>query len=135
LTGKYTKDNGSDEPKRLNNEGMSAFVQQNDRNHAIAHAVDEVAEQVGCSSAQVALAWLLHQEAIPIVGARKAMQVKDNLDCVNVKLLDQQLAQLDQISQIELGFPHDFFNQEMPQSFIFGGQFKAICNHRYTQIH
>jgi hypothetical protein len=62
-------------------------------------------------------------------------QVKDNLDCVNVKLSEQQLAQLNQMSQIELGFPHDFFNQEMPQSFIFGGQFKAIDNHRYTQIH
>ena len=73
--------------------------------------------------------------AKPIVGARKATQVKDNLDCVNVKLSDEQLAQLDQVSQIELGFPHDFFNQEMPQSSIFGGQFKAIDNHRYTQIH
>lgn len=135
LTGKYTKDNGSDEAKRLDNEGMSAFVQQSDRNLAIARTVDEVAAQAGCSSAQVALSWLLHQGTIPIVGACKATQVKDNLDCVNVKLSEQQLIQLDQASQIELGFPHDFFNQEMPQSFIFGGQFQAIDNHRYTQIH
>ena len=134
LTGKYTKNSGSDESKRLDTEGLSDYVQQTARNHAIAHAVDEVAAQIGCSSAQVALSWLLHQGAIPIVGARKASQVKDNLDCVNVKLSDEQLAQLEQVSQIELGFPHDFFNQEMPQSFIFGGQFKAIDNHRYTQI-
>ncbi len=93
-----------------------------------------MADQIGCSSAQVALSWLLHQGSIPIVGARKATQVKDNLDCINVKLSEQQLAQLDQVSQIELGFPHDFFNQEMPQSLIFGGQFQAINNHRYTQI-
>jgi aryl-alcohol dehydrogenase-like predicted oxidoreductase len=135
LTGKYTKNSGSDEPKRLDTAGMSEFVPQSDRNLAIAHAVDAVATEIGCSSAQVALSWLLHQGTIPIVGARKATQVKDNLDCVNVKLSEQQLAQLDQMSQIELGFPHDFFNQEMPQSFIFGGQFKAIDNHRYTQIH
>ena len=135
LTGKYTKDSGdSQESKRLESEGMSDFVQQSDRNHTIARAVDEVAAQIGCSSAQVALSWLLHQGTIPIVGARKATQVKDNLDCVNVKLSEQQLAQLDQVSQIELGFPHDFFNQEMPQSSIFGGQFQAIDNHRYTQI-
>jgi aryl-alcohol dehydrogenase-like predicted oxidoreductase len=135
LTGKYTKENGNQEPKRLDREGMSTFVQQSERNHAIAHAVDEVAAHIGCSSAQVALSWLLHQGAIPIIGARKAIQVKDNLDCVNIELTEQQLAQLDQVSQIELGFPHDFFNQEMPQSFIFGGQFKAIDNHHYTQIH
>ena len=135
LTGKYTKDGASEEPKRLDNEGMSAFVQQSDRNHAIAHAVDEVAGEIGCSSAQVALSWLLHQGTIPIVGARKATQVKDNLNCVNVKLSDEQLAHLAQVSQIELGFPHDFFNQEMPQQFIFGGLFNQIDNHRYTQIH
>ncbi len=134
LTGKYTKNEGNGDAKRLDNEGMSAFVQQNDRNLAIARAVDEVAAQIGCSSAQVALSWLLHQNTIPIVGARKASQLKDNLDCVKVTLSDQQLAQLEQVSHIELGFPHDFFNQEMPQSFIFGGQFKAIENHRYTQI-
>ena len=134
LTGKYTKANGNQEPNRLSNAGMSDYVQQTDRNHTIARAVDEVAAQVGCSSAQVALSWLLHQGTIPIVGARKASQVKDNLDCVNVKLSDEQLAQLDQVSQIELGFPHDFFNQEMPRSFIFGGQFQAIDNHRYSQI-
>jgi aryl-alcohol dehydrogenase-like predicted oxidoreductase len=134
LTGKYTQNSGSEEPKRLDNEGMSAFVQQSDRNHSIARAVDQVAQQSGCSSAQVALSWLLHQGTIPIVGARKASQVKDNLDCVNISLSAEQLAHLDQVSQIELGFPHDFFNQQMPQQFIFGGQFAAIDNHRYTQI-
>ena len=135
LTGKYTKNHGSEEPKRFDSEGMPDFVQQDERKHAISRAVDEVATQIGCSAAQVALSWLLYKGTIPIIGARKAMQVKDNLDCVNVKLSEQQLAQLDQVSQIELGFPHDFLNQEMPQSFIFGGQFKAINNHRYTQIH
>jgi aryl-alcohol dehydrogenase-like predicted oxidoreductase len=135
LTGKYTKEGGNQESKRLENEGMSDFVQQSERNHAIAHAVDEIATQIGCSSAQVALSWLVHQDTIPIIGARKAEQVKDNLHCVNVKLSEQQLLHLDQVSHIELGFPHDFLNQEMPQSSIFGGQFKAIDNHRYTQIH
>jgi len=134
LTGKYTKGNGSEEPKRFDSKGMPDFVQQDERKQAIAHAVGEVATAIGCSSAQVALSWLLHQGTIPIIGARKAVQVKDNLDCVDVKLSEQQLAQLDQVSQIELGFPYDFFNQEMPRSFIFGGQFKAIDNHRYSQI-
>ena len=72
LTGKYTKDNGNQESKRLDAEGMSDFVTQSDRNHTIARAVDEVAAQIGCSAAQVALSWLLHQGTIPIVGARKA---------------------------------------------------------------
>ena len=79
LTGKYTKNNGNQEQKRLDNEGMSAFVEQSDRNHVIARAVDKVATQIGCSSAQVALAWLLHQGTIPIVGARRATQRQSRL--------------------------------------------------------
>lgn len=132
LTGKYSngQSKGSDEAKRLDNEGMSAFVQQNDRNLAIAHAVDAVAQEIGCTSAQVALNWLRQQAVIPIVGARKHAQVQDNLNCINFTLSADQLEKLNQISQIELGFPHDFLQQEMPRQFIFGGMFAAIDNQR-----
>ncbi len=58
------KNEGNGDVKRLDNEGMSAFVQQNDCNLAITHTVYEVAAQIGCSSAQVALSWLLHQGTI-----------------------------------------------------------------------
>ncbi|MGE5655427.1 MAG: hypothetical protein ACM37W_02205 [Actinomycetota bacterium] len=50
--------------KSLDNEGMSAFVQQNECQVALAHTVDEVAAQIGCSLAQVVLSWLLHQGTI-----------------------------------------------------------------------
>ncbi len=42
-----------------------------DRNLAIAKVVDQVAQKIGCSSAQIALNWLRQQDVIPIVGARK----------------------------------------------------------------
>lgn len=70
----------------VTNEGMSAFVQQNERNLAIAHAVDAVAQEIGCTSAQVSLNWLRQQAVIPIVGARKHAQVQDNLNCINFTL-------------------------------------------------
>lgn len=132
LTGKYSngKGNQAQESRRLDDEAMSAFVQQNERNLAIAKAVDRVAQLLGYSSAQVALNWLRQQGVIPIIGARKVSQVKDNLDCLNFKLSPEHNEQLNQVSSIQLGFPHDFLKQEMPRQFIYGGMFDSIDNHR-----
>jgi aryl-alcohol dehydrogenase-like predicted oxidoreductase len=136
LTGKYSsgKGNEAQESRRLDNEAMSAFVQQNERNLAIAGTVDRVAQQIGCSSAQVALNWLRQQGVIPIIGARKLSQVQNNLDCLNFNLSPEHLEELEQVSQIELGFPHDFLRQEMPRQFIYGGMFDSIDNHRFSQV-
>jgi len=43
--------------------------------------VVSVADDFGCTPAQVALAWLVHQpgSVIPIVGARRVEQLDDNL--------------------------------------------------------
>ena len=47
----------------------------------IANAVSETAKTIGCTPAQVALAWLRHQPGsiIPIIGARRLAQIQDNL--------------------------------------------------------
>lgn len=134
LTGKYTQGDRSDDSRRLDNEMMSGFVDQNDRNRAIAQAVDRVAAETGYSQSQIALAWLQHQGAIPIVGARKASHVEDNLKCVEVTLSEAHLQQLDKISQIDLGFPHNFFGTEMVRNFAYNGTFEQIDLHRYAQV-
>jgi len=57
----------------------------------------------------VALAWLRAQGGIiPILGARTAQQLADNLTCLNVDLPPEALTRLDQASHIARGFPHDF---------------------------
>ncbi len=134
LSGKYTKGNGSGESRRLDNEMMQGFVDKSDRNLVIAQEVDKVAEQTGYSSPQVALSWLLNKGIIPIVGARKVSHVEDNLKCVDVKLSEENIKQLDEVSQIELGFPHDFFKADMVKNFVFNGAFDKVDNHRYSQF-
>lgn len=135
LTGKYSDGNGEEaESRRLDNESMSGFVQQSESNLQIAKAVDRVAQQIGCSSAQVALNWLRQQGVIPIIGARKVSQIKDNLDCINFNLSPEHTEMLNQVSQIEMGFPHDFFKQDMVKQFVYGGMFDSIDNHRLSQV-
>jgi aryl-alcohol dehydrogenase-like predicted oxidoreductase len=76
---------------------------------AIARAVAEVASELGLSSSVVALAWLRAQGGvIPILGARTAQQIADNLGCLDVELPLAALTRLDEASHVPLGFPHDF---------------------------
>lgn len=125
LTGKYNKPQGSSEEQRR-------LEQIPEKNLAIAQVVSQVASEIGHSPSQVALAWLLAQPGIniPIIGARKLSQFQDNLACLDVTLAPEQMQRLNEVSQIELGFPHDFLGSDMIRDRLFGGTFDAIKNHR-----
>lgn len=133
LTGKYSDGSeGSREEKRLEHPMMAPLVDINDRKRAICAAVVEVAAAIGKTSAQVALNWLCRQPGvmIPIIGARRLSQLKDNLGSIEFTLDNENLKELEAVSRIEMGFPHDFFANEMVQNFSFGGMRDRIDNHR-----
>ena len=98
------------------------------RKEAVVREVMAVAREVGHAPAQVALAWLRQRATpvIPIIGARKLAQVKDNLACVDMRLEPALLQRLDAVSRIEMGFPHDIFASEMARSLSFGGMWDRI---------
>jgi aryl-alcohol dehydrogenase-like predicted oxidoreductase len=129
LTGKYNKRNGSTEQGRL--ETTKSNISE--RNLAIADVVCQVAEEIGHTPSQVALAWLSAQSGviIPIIGARKLSQVKDNLAMLDIALTQEHMQRLNEVSKIEFGFPHDFLSSEMVRDRLFGGTFNSIDNHRY----
>jgi aryl-alcohol dehydrogenase-like predicted oxidoreductase len=58
----------------------------------------EIAEEAGCTPAQLALAWLLHQggDLAPIPGTRRAARVEENAAAADVELTDEQLRALDE---------------------------------------
>ena len=111
---------------------MAPRANINERKRSISNAVVKVAQAVGKTPAQVALAWLRRQPGvvIPIIGARRLSQLQDNLACVEFDLDEAHQHKLNEISRIELGFPHDFFTNEMVQNFVFGGMRDSIDNHR-----
>lgn len=119
LTGKYTRkgvDNDS-----LRKGGNDARGRTSERSLAIAQAVDAIADEIGCSSAQVANAWVMQQGygVIPIVGARKVSQIVDSMGAAAVNLTDDHLARLDALSAVELGFPHDFLNADPVKDIVY----------------
>jgi aryl-alcohol dehydrogenase-like predicted oxidoreductase len=127
LSGKYrVTEQGiqSDDGKgRMDNPDMQQFVQNRDRTNRVIDALRAVAKQAGHSPAQVALAWLRHRRSpvIPIVGARRLDQMEANVAIVDLKLSPEEVRALDDASQIELGFPHDFLDKPMVKNFTFGG--------------
>ncbi|MGD8344690.1 MAG: aldo/keto reductase [Desulfobacterales bacterium] len=132
LTGKYRQSNNADkQEKRLEHPMMAPLVDIDERKQAIAATVVEIAEAIGKTPAQVALNWVRQQAGvmIPIIGARRLSQLRDNLACLEFTLEEEHLKRLNDVSRIELGFPHDFFSNELVQNFAFGGMRDLIDNH------
>ncbi|MDJ0756183.1 MAG: aldo/keto reductase [Ardenticatenaceae bacterium] len=123
LTGKYNTQDAS--------EGRAAMWGDiPKRSLKIAAEVVAIAEEIGCSPSQVALNWVRQQPGtiIPVLGARKLAQIEDNLGCLDHALEDAHLNRLEEVSQIELGFPHQFLIDA--RDFVYGGTFEQIDNHR-----
>src|SRR3984893_1654038 len=127
LTGKQLQAGGAKD-SRQSDPGMKQFMVPDARKEAITREVVAVARECGHSPAQVALAWLRQRAAlvIPIIGARKLAQVKDNLACVDIRLEPALVQRLDTVSRIEMGFPHRFFANEMVRSLSYGGMWDRI---------
>jgi aryl-alcohol dehydrogenase-like predicted oxidoreductase len=69
-----------------------------DRNLTLVEVVRAVAAEVGCSPAQVALAWVLAQggDILPIPGTRRAKYVDENVAAADLKLTARQVARLNE---------------------------------------
>lgn len=110
LTGKYRRDDVTGSPqadgtRRAFNVALGAL---SERTFTIVHAVVGIAAELDCTPAQVALAWTLQHPDVtaPILGARTATQLEDNLRAFDVELGADHLARLDEVSAVDPGFPH-----------------------------
>jgi aryl-alcohol dehydrogenase-like predicted oxidoreductase len=112
LSGKYAVAQPGADAKRLD---TFAFHKLDEHKQAIAAGLADVASQIGCSSPQAALAWLLdHAGVLPVLGARTLAQLDDNLAAVKVQLSSPQRQQLDALSAPALLYPHGYLDQVKP---------------------
>jgi aryl-alcohol dehydrogenase-like predicted oxidoreductase len=81
----------------------------NDRTRRIVQAVEAVAKETGRPMSQVALNWLLGRPAVtaPILGARTLDQLAENLGATGWSLTKDQVAALNQSSELEVTYPYD----------------------------
>lgn len=104
LTGKYRRDAATPDDGRLT---VYAGVQQSggvdthgqERGYDIVEVLAALAEEKGCSIAQMALAWTMHQPGItsPIIGPRTSEQLADNLGACDVTVTAEDNERIDAV--------------------------------------
>ncbi len=69
------------------------------QNLALVEAITELAQARGCTPAQLALAWLLHQgdDIVPIPGTRRIERLDENAGSARIVLTDAELQRIDQV--------------------------------------
>jgi aryl-alcohol dehydrogenase-like predicted oxidoreductase len=90
--------------------------------YAVIDVLNEVAHEVGASSAAVALAWIRSRPGITstLLGARRLDQLQANLAALDLTLTETQRAALDEVSKPSLNFPAEN-NRSLARSLQFAG--------------
>jgi aryl-alcohol dehydrogenase-like predicted oxidoreductase len=95
ISGHWTRDSGGQGDFRL---AGPRFASDNlDRNLSLVDALREVADQLGITVAQTAIAWVSSRgvDVTPLVGAKTRHRLTEALGAVGVVLTDDQLAAIE----------------------------------------
>jgi aryl-alcohol dehydrogenase (NADP+) len=97
LAGTRSRDKGG-ESARSKSDSIAQEMYFSDSDFAVLEAAQAVAKDKGVSSAQIALAWLMHQPAVsaPIVGATKMKHLEEAIAAVEVELSADDIRRLEE---------------------------------------
>ena len=112
LSGKYERDGKAAEGSRRS---LFDFPPVNkDRAFACIDVMRIIADKRQVSVAQIALAWLLHQPAVTsvIIGVKRIDQLDDDISATAVRLDDDELAALAEVSQLPDEYPGWMFERQ-----------------------
>jgi len=89
----------------------------------VAEAVSAMARDIGCSTAQLALAWMMRRSkacVVPVIGARTGRQLEENLGAVGVEVGAAQIADLDALTALTPEYPHTLYSSEFFNTMMYG---------------
>lgn len=92
LAGNRTRGGGGD-TTRAKSDQMAHDYYYTDTDFTIVERLRTIAEKLGKTPSQVAIAWLLHKPAVtsPIIGATKLRHLEEAVDAVNIRLNDEDM--------------------------------------------
>jgi aryl-alcohol dehydrogenase-like predicted oxidoreductase len=126
LAGKYQRSEGGEgrigTMKGSTNPVFQRLVQPTEKSWRTLDAVKVVAEALGCTPAEVALAWVIGQPGVSstLIGATKIAQLESNLRALDLTLPAELRARLDEPSRLESVHPYMYFGETF-QGLIHGG--------------
>lgn len=105
LSGKFDRDNQS--PKGSRRSSFDFPIVDKERAWNIVDVLRPIADARGCSSARIALAWLMAKPVVTsvIVGAKRLSQLEDNIAATDIALSDDEIAKLDAVSELPPEYP------------------------------
>lgn len=108
LTGKIRRGAPLPEGSRLHETASFGPPVDDEHLYRVVDALEDVAQQVDKTVAQVALNWLIGRPTVSsvIMGARNEEQLRQNLGAVAWRLTDDQIARLDAASAVTPPYPH-----------------------------
>jgi aryl-alcohol dehydrogenase-like predicted oxidoreductase len=104
LSGKFTRDGGDESARRAKFD----FPPVNkEKGFAILDVLTPIAKAHGVTVAQIALAWILANDAVTsvIIGAKRIAQLDDNLKAIDVTLTADDLKALGEVSTLTPEYP------------------------------
>jgi aryl-alcohol dehydrogenase-like predicted oxidoreductase len=112
LSGKFGP--GSNNPEGSRRTTFDFPPVDKDRAWKCVAVMREVGEAHGVSVARVALAWLLHKPSVMsiIIGAKTQEQLDDNLAAVDLTLSPEEMAKLDEVSELPAEYPGWMFARQ-----------------------
>ncbi|MEA2721705.1 MAG: hypothetical protein QOJ39_3569 [Candidatus Eremiobacteraeota bacterium] len=71
-----------------------------DKNAALVELLEAIAGEIGCTPAQLALAWVLAQgeDIVPIPGTKRVKYLEENAKAAEIRLTPEQLARIDEVA-------------------------------------
>ena len=113
LSGKYTRTNEIAGDSRRDTFDFPPVNKEKAYN--IIDVMKAIGEKHNVSAAQVALSWILKQPGVTsvIIGAKNEIQLKDNIDSVNLALSSEELLQLNQVSELSSEYPAWMLNRQI----------------------
>ncbi|MEM6528495.1 MAG: aldo/keto reductase [Chloroflexota bacterium] len=105
LTGKFNRDGSGPDGSRRKDFDFPPI--NHDRAFDSVDVMRDIAAEHDATIPQIAIAWLLHQPGVSsvIIGAKRMEQLEDNLKAPFIKLSDEQLQRLDEVSQLPPEYP------------------------------
>jgi aryl-alcohol dehydrogenase-like predicted oxidoreductase len=105
LSGKYNRDGSGPEGSRRVNFDFPPVNRE--RGFDCVDVMREIGDAKGVSVARIALAWLLHQPVVTsvIIGAKTNEQLDDNIAATTVKLSEDELKRLNDVSALPPEYP------------------------------
>src|ERR1035437_2384928 len=105
LSGKFSRENQKPEGSRRSE--FDFPMVDKERTWKILDAMAPIAKAHSCSAARISLAWLLTKPVVTsvIIGAKRLDQLEDNIAAVDLRLTEDELKRLDEVSALPSEYP------------------------------